>query len=338
MTDATQLHEIAAGVHMWAPDGVDTWGLANCGLVHSDGEALLVDTPYTPALTEALLAATRRVTGGTSPGTVVATHANGDHTWGNQCLTGSEILATDAALEHQCVEPTPQQLHALVWESDPDQPLGWYFRRHFGKFDFSGIRVLPPTATFSGRHDLTVGRIPVELHEVGPAHTVGDLVVHLPEQRVVFAGDIVFSGDHPCHWAGPLDRISAAGERILAFDPEWIVPGHGPLMTPDQLRTYIAYLDDLSDQALLLHGQGRPRSRRPASSSTRTAIRASACRSGSPSPSPRSSATSTRTAHARAWSNRSRSPPGSPGGGRRTERRRPDRQLAYRGRGLDSLR
>ncbi|SEE51694.1 Glyoxylase, beta-lactamase superfamily II [Streptomyces sp. 3213] len=257
MTDATQLHEITAGVHMWAPDGVDTWGLANCGLVHSDGEVLLVDTPYTPALTEDLLAATRRVTGGTAPGTVVATHANGDHTWGNQCLVGSEILATDAALEHQCVEPTPQQLHALVWESDPDQPLGWYFRRHFGKFDFSGIQVLPPTATFSGRHDLTVGRIPVELHEVGPAHTVGDLVVHLPEQRVVFAGDIVFSGDHPCHWAGPLDRIAAAAERVLAFDPEWIVPGHGPLMTPGQLRTYIAYLDDLSDQALLLHGQGK---------------------------------------------------------------------------------
>ncbi|MDV9173046.1 MBL fold metallo-hydrolase [Streptomyces sp. W16] len=257
MTDATQLHEIASGVHMWAPDGVDTWGLANCGLVHSDGKALLVDTPYTPALTEAFLAAARRVTGGAVPDTVVATHANGDHTWGNQCLTGSEILATDAALEHQCVEPTPQELHALVWDSDPDQPLGWYFRRHFGKFDFSGIQVLPPTATFSGRHDLTVGRIPVELHEVGPAHTVGDLIVHLPEQRVVFAGDIVFAGDHPCHWAGPLDQVSAAGERILAFDPEWIVPGHGPLMTPDELRTYISYLDDLADQALLLHGQGK---------------------------------------------------------------------------------
>jgi glyoxylase-like metal-dependent hydrolase (beta-lactamase superfamily II) len=257
MTDATQLHEIASGVHMWAPDGVDTWGLANCGLVHSDGEALLVDTPYTPALTEAFLAAARQVTGDTVPGTVVATHANGDHTWGNQCLTGSEILATDAALEHQCVEPTPQELHALVWDSDPDQPLGWYFRRHFGKFDFSDIEVLPPTTTFSGRHDLTVGRIPVELHEVGPAHTVGDLIVHLPKQRVVFAGDIVFAGDHPCHWAGPLDRVSAAGERILALDPEWIVPGHGPLMTPAELRTYVEYLDDLADQALLLHGQGK---------------------------------------------------------------------------------
>lgn len=257
MTDTAQLRQIAPGVHMWAPDGVDTWGLANCGLVHSDGEALLVDTPYTPALTETFLAAARRVTGDTAPSIVVATHANGDHTWGNQCLTGTEIIATDAALRHQCVEPTPQELNTLLRDSDPARPLGWYFRHHFGKFDFSGIQVLPPTRTFSGRHDLTLGRIPVELHEVGPAHTEGDLIVHLPGQRVVFAGDIVFSGDHPCHWAGPLDHVSAGAERILALDPEWIVPGHGPLMTPDDLRTYIAYLDDLADQALLLHGQGR---------------------------------------------------------------------------------
>ncbi|MFF2430952.1 MBL fold metallo-hydrolase [Streptomyces mirabilis] len=257
MTEIAQLHQIAPGVHMWAPEGVGTWGLANCGLIHSDGEALLVDTPYTPGLTEAFLAEAHRAAGDTVLRTVVATHANGDHTWGAQCLPGSQILATDAALEHQCLEPTPQELSTLIHDSDPDQPLGWYFRRHFGKFDFSGIQVLPPTRTFSGRYDLLLGQIPVELHEVGPAHTVGDLIVHLPDQRVVFAGDIVFSGDHPCHWAGPLDRVAAAGERILALDPEWIIPGHGPLMTPADLRKYIAYLDDLADQAFLLHGQGK---------------------------------------------------------------------------------
>lgn len=54
-----------------------------------------------------------------------------------------------------------------------------------------------------------------------------------------------------------MDRVAAACLRILELDPEWIVPGHGPLMSPDDLRTYIAYLDDLSDQAYLMHGQGR---------------------------------------------------------------------------------
>ncbi|WP_328373131.1 MBL fold metallo-hydrolase (plasmid) [Streptomyces sp. NBC_00445] len=258
MIASTELKQIAPGVHVWAPNSVDTWGLANCTLIHSEGNALVVDTPYTPALTETFLTAARQTTGSEVPlSTIVTTHANGDHTWGSQCLPGADIIATHAALEHQCLEPTPQQLYALVHDTDPDQPLGWYFRLHFGKFNFQDIHVQAPTTTFTGRHDLTVGKIPVELHEVGPAHTVGDLFVHLPEQRVVLAGDIVFAGDHPCHWAGPLERVAAACEQILELDPQWIVPGHGPILAPDGLRSHISYLDDLADQALLMHGQGK---------------------------------------------------------------------------------
>ncbi|XIG72572.1 MBL fold metallo-hydrolase (plasmid) [Streptomyces sp. SGAir0957] len=258
MALAPDMRQIAPGVFGWLPQQSSTWGLANCGLITSQGEALLVDTPYTPVLTDAFLDAARA---STAPGTrldrVAVTHANGDHTWGLQRLPGAEILATRAALEHQCLEPTPQQLQTLTRDTDPGHPLGWYFRQHFGKFDFAGIEVLPPTDTFTGRRDLVVGSIPVELHEVGPAHTVGDLIVHLPEQRVVFAGDIVFSGDHPSHWAGPLERVSDACARILALDPEWIVPGHGPLMSPEDLKAYVDYLDDLADQAYVMHGQGR---------------------------------------------------------------------------------
>ncbi len=254
----SHLQQIVPGVFAWQPGQDARWGLANCGLIVSQDQALVVDTPYTPALTDVFLDAARAAAGpGIRLGRVAVTHANGDHTWGLQQLPGAEVLATHAALEHQCLEPTPQQLVTLVRDSDPGQPLGWYFRRHFGAFDFSGIQVLPPTDTFTGRRDLEVGSIPVELHEVGPAHTVGDLIVHLPEQRVVFAGDIVFAGDHPSHWAGPLERVSAACARILSLDPEWIVPGHGPLMAPEDLSQYVAYLDDLADQAYLMHGQGR---------------------------------------------------------------------------------
>ncbi|MEV6042363.1 MBL fold metallo-hydrolase [Streptomyces xanthochromogenes] len=258
MAPESDMKLLAPGVFAWLPRLGSTWGMANCGLVSSQGETLLIDTPYTPALTDVLLDAVREVAGpAAEPAHVVVTHANGDHTWGLQQLPGAEIVATRAALDHQCIEPTPQQVQALIHDTDPDQPLGWYIRRHFGRFDFSDVQVLPPTVTFTGRYDLKVGSIPVELHEVGPAHTVGDLIVHLPEQRVVFAGDIVFAGDHPPHWAGPLENISAACERILALDPEWIVPGHGPLMRPDELRSYIAYLNDLADNADVMHAQGR---------------------------------------------------------------------------------
>ncbi|MFF6979414.1 MBL fold metallo-hydrolase [Streptomyces sp. NPDC008343] len=255
----TDLKQIASGVFAWQPGHEATWGLANCGLVVSRGQTLVIDTPYTPALTDTFLNAARAAAGAdTAFDRVAVTHANGDHTWGLQQLPGAEVFATHATLEHQCLEPRPDQLQDLTRNTDPGQPLGWYFREHFGRFDFAGIEVLPPTTTFTARHDLTVGQVPAILHEVGPAHTVGDLIVHLPESSVVFAGDIVFAGDHPSHWAGPLERVSAACTRILDLDPEWIVPGHGPLMTPDDLQGYVAYLDDLADQAYLMHGQGRP--------------------------------------------------------------------------------
>ncbi|MEE1931254.1 MBL fold metallo-hydrolase [Streptomyces sp. TRM 70351] len=254
----TDLKQIAPGVFAWQPGNEAAWGMANCGLVVSGDQALVIDTPYTPALTDAFLTAVRTAAGRDVPlNRVAVTHANGDHTWGLQQLPGAEVFATHATLEHQCLEPKPQQLQALIHDTDPGQPLGWYFREHFGSFDFAGIQVLPPTTTFAGRHDLAIGRISAELHEVGPAHTVGDLIVHLPEQRVVFAGDIVFAGDHPSHWAGPLEQVSAACARILDLEPEWIIPGHGQLMTPDDLQEYVAYLDDLAGQASLMHGQGR---------------------------------------------------------------------------------
>ena len=69
----------------------------------------------------------------------------------------------------------------------------------------------------------------MRLIEVGPAHTRGDTLALLPDERVLFSGDILFNGAHPIAWAGPVSNWIAACERILAMDLEVIVPGHGPL-------------------------------------------------------------------------------------------------------------
>lgn len=78
-----------------------------------------------------------------------------------------------------------------------------------------------------------------------------------PSRESSSCGDVVFIGDHPCHWAGPLENTAAACRRILDLKPEWIVPGHGPVLNPGGLIAYIEYLEDLAGQALLMHGQGR---------------------------------------------------------------------------------
>ncbi|MCQ4079619.1 MBL fold metallo-hydrolase [Streptomyces sp. RB6PN25] len=254
----THLTRIADGVHVWAPDGAGTWGLANCVLVSSGTRAALVDTPYTTALAEQLLTAARRVlpTGATFD-TVINTHANGDHCYSNAFFTGAEIIATESCREHACFEPAPDLLHQLVHGSDPGQPLGRYLRRHFGRYDYRGIQLAPPTRTFTAELTVHPGDED-ELHliEVGPAHTAGDLIVHLPRQRVVCTGDVFFAGDHPVHWAGPLERVMDACRRILDLRPQTVVPGHGPVVGPAALREHLDYLADLRGRIHTLHARG----------------------------------------------------------------------------------
>ncbi|NYI04287.1 hypothetical protein [Allostreptomyces psammosilenae] len=60
---------------------------------------------------------------------------------------------------------------------------------------------------------------------------------------------MLFAGDHPCHWAGPLERVIAAAERILGLGPEVVVPGHGGLLDAAGVREHIGYLERLRDHA-----------------------------------------------------------------------------------------
>jgi cyclase len=106
---------------------------------------------------------------------------------------------------------------------------GAYLRDIFGSFTFDGIEPVPPTTTFDGHLDLQVGDRAVQLLELGPAHTRGDVVVHVPDADVLFTGDLVFHGGHPIVWAGPVAHWIAACDRMLALGAATVVPGHGPL-------------------------------------------------------------------------------------------------------------
>ena len=106
---------------------------------------------------------------------------------------------------------------------------GQYLVDIFGGFDFEGTEPEAPTRTFDGSLTLTVGDRDVELLELGPAHTGGDVAVHVPDAGVVYTGDLVFHGGHPIVWAGPVANWMAACDRLLALDAATVVPGHGPI-------------------------------------------------------------------------------------------------------------
>ncbi len=231
--------------------------MANCTLIRSGSAALLVDTPYTAQLTHLLKTAAYQVLPPTAEiSTVVNTHANGDHSYGNGEFPGAEIISTEANLRHLCVEPAPDQLETLLNQCQPDDLFGRYLLAHFGRYDYRGLRLTQPTRTFAGRLEVPVGDLTVELIEVGPAHTMGDLIVHVPDSDVVCAGDVLFIGDVPVHWAGPLDGVITACERILDLNPRVVVPGHGPLVGPKEVHAYMEYVAELRDRIHTLHAQG----------------------------------------------------------------------------------
>jgi len=239
------LHDLGNG--LWAylqPDG--SWGWSNAGLVVDGERSLLVDTLFDLKLTRDMLDAMRRATPAAEAiDVLVNTHANGDHCFGNQLVGGARIV-TSGASAREMAEVGPARLAQLLAQARQMGEVGDYLRRIFGAFEFDGITLALPTETFDGETALRVGDKEVRLYEVGPAHTRGDLLVHLPGERTVFAGDIVFVDGHPVLWAGPVGNWLRACDRILAMDVATVVPGHGPLTDPDgvrRLREYLAYIE-----------------------------------------------------------------------------------------------
>lgn len=250
------LHDIGSGCYAWlAPDG--SWGWSNAGLV-VDGEAsLLVDTLFDLPLTREMLAAMRRAEprAAASVDVLVNTHSNGDHCFGNELVSGAEIVASRAAAEEMAAEG-PERLARFQELAPALGELGAYFQRTLGRFQFEGITQTLPTTTFSGRCERRVGDKRVELIEVGPAHTAGDVLVWVPEDRTVFTGDILFVDGTPILWKGPVENWIRACDLLLGLGAETIVPGHGPITDARGPAAVKAYLEYVRDEARLRYDAG----------------------------------------------------------------------------------
>jgi len=249
------LQEVGDGLYAYLqPDG--SWGWSNAGLVVDGESTLLIDTLFDLALTERMLADMRRaVPAAARIDTLVNTHANGDHCYGNQLVRDARIVASERTAA-EMPELPPAAMAALVAQAPEMGELGAFFLRCFGAFHFDGIELVLPDQTFSGELRLRVGSREVQLIEVGPAHTKGDTLALLPAERVLFSGDILFNGGHPIAWAGPVSNWIAACDRILAMDVEVIVPGHGPVADKAAVRELKSYFEYLYERARALHAEG----------------------------------------------------------------------------------
>jgi cyclase len=248
------LESVGEGLYAWLQPNGDL-GESNAGLIGGEGESLLIDTLWDVRLTRRMLDAMRLHTGDAPIRRLVNTHGDPDHCWGNQLLSGAEIIATRAAAQDMLGED-PARLRLLAGAgrvlgglASARLPipgaaqlagLGAYGRM-LAAYDFSDIKLILPTLTFERELELDIGGRRVELIEVGPAHTPGDLIVHVPDEKVVFAADLMFVGVTPIMWVGPVENWLAGLDRISALRPKAVVPGHGPLTDLDGVGAIRSY-------------------------------------------------------------------------------------------------
>jgi len=243
------LKDLGNGLYAWLqPDG--GWGWSNAGLIRDGDQSLLVDTLFDMPLTRTMLCAMQDATALAAEdiGVIVNTHANGDHCHGNGCCPQADIIASEASAK-EMIEVPPAMLAQFKKLGGQLGPAGSYFADIFAPFDFDNVEERAPTQTFAGQLDLKVGDKVVELIEVGPAHTEGDVLVHVPDDKTVFTGDILFIDGTPLMWAGPVSNWVGACDRICEMDVDVIVPGHGPVTDKAGVRRVAEYLKFVDAEA-----------------------------------------------------------------------------------------
>lgn len=247
-----ELVEVAPHVHAFLVEDRG-WSWSNAGFV-ARGGGLMVDTLADVRRTRRALDLYAAREGG-PPARLLNTHHNLDHCWGNQLFRGREILAHRACAERMQRDLSPDVIRAMMAHPDPSPGMRW-MAEDMRAFDFSEVEVTPPNRLLDGDLTLDLDGTRADVLHLGPAHTEGDVVLHLPEEGVLFAGDLVFRRCTPLGWEGTFAGWIAALERIEALEPQVIVPGHGPLCGPEGARELRDYLRYVREESARLYGEG----------------------------------------------------------------------------------
>jgi cyclase len=206
---------------------------ANAGIIIGSDGILVVDTLISAKEARRFMADIRKVSSKPIK-FVVNTHYHLDHAFGNAefAKAGAAIIAHTA--DRQNLEQKGESTLKAAKE--------------FGltEDDMRGTKIALPPLTFTDRMSVYLGGEKVELIYLCPSHTKGSVMVYLPESKVLFTGDILFTDFHPYMGEGDLAGWIRNLDYILSLDVEKIIPGHGPISSKkdvEQMKEYLVAFD-----------------------------------------------------------------------------------------------
>jgi glyoxylase-like metal-dependent hydrolase (beta-lactamase superfamily II) len=243
LVDTGAIEEIAPGVHV-IPDGRIPF-IPNVGVVEGGRAVLVVDTAMGHRNGEAILALARQVAGDRKV-ILTTTHFHPEHAFGAKPFERDITYVMNAA-----------QAEELAAKGQEYVEMFSTFGPGLAEL-LDGVELIPPDLTYEGRLRIDLGGKVVELHEVGPAHTRGDQLIHLPGEGILFAGDLVENEFFPI-----LPDPDAQGDKWLAvlgtmtgLGPRTVVGGHGAVGGPDLIDAFRVYLEEVRDRTAELEASG----------------------------------------------------------------------------------
>jgi len=215
----------------------------NVGLVVGDGQCLVFDTRMSHREAADLISAIRLIT--PSPWTVVNSHAHFDHYFGNAMFRPAEIWAHVRCAQEIELNGRRHQAEVLGFSAED---------RHA---EVKEVEIDPPDHTFTTAATLDIGGRIVHLHHFGLGHTSNDIVAHVPDTGVVFAGDLVEQGAPPAFGDSfPLDWPDTTARMLMETRERVYVPGHGAVVDHEFVLAQHDELTTVAELARRAHVEG----------------------------------------------------------------------------------
>jgi cyclase len=266
-----QLEEVRPGIYA-AIASRGSGAMGNAGFVDLGDRLLVFDTFFSPQAARDLRKMAEDETG-KPVSLVINSHCHVDHVLGNQAFEDAVIVATGrtrslmeaqipAFLEMAESNRNYPRLLEDKLKSETDPRKAEELKNDLGDVthfvsQLDEIHFTPPHLTFEQRLTVTGKQRTAVLIDMGHGHTESDTILYLPDDGIVFTGDLLFHQTHPFLKYGDPDGWAKILDRILEMQAERFIPGHGPVASKEALKDNKWYLLELKTRVTQAKAAGK---------------------------------------------------------------------------------
>ncbi|MDY6856876.1 MAG: MBL fold metallo-hydrolase [Thermodesulfobacteriota bacterium] len=228
----TKMEKLADDVYAYI-QAEGTWFVSNAGLIKGTQDAIVIDSLSNKDMVQGFIHEIEKVTDRPVK-FLINTHSHGDHIWTNHYFSEAKTIC-----HSKCREKTNEDI-----QTDPRS-----YEAVFPGLLLDGAKVTLQDVTFEKRLTLYQDDRKIELIYPGPSHTTGDVFIYLPNERIVFCGDLLFYQCTPLAFMGYIQGWIITLEFLANLEADIYVPGHGPITNKQGVKESQEYLIHITEEA-----------------------------------------------------------------------------------------